>query len=203
MNNYREIGQRIKYLRGKTPMKEFARQLAISFAAYQNYEYGKRLPPAQVLQKIAALTHVTSDYIMTGDEAFLHKAIDEGRVRIVELTGAVRTLDDEIKQTVERSGVPVPPDIGAFVNVALFYKTHGIDLAQCIAAAAAAEKSLQVAAKSALIGEDDQVDEVSRLILLLLKDMSDEDRRAILKNVEEKKLLHELMEERKKLKDAG
>ena len=65
------------------------------------------------------------------------------------------------------------------------------------------KNNLTVAEQCATFGEDSQVDDVSVKILQHLKEMSEEDRRAILKNVEEKKLLNELMEERKKLKDVG
>lgn len=47
------------------------------------------------------------------------------------------------------------------------------------------------------------LDEVSQKILLLLKDMSEDERRAALRTFEEKKLLKELIEERKKLKETG
>jgi transcriptional regulator with XRE-family HTH domain len=47
------------------------------------------------------------------------------------------------------------------------------------------------------------LDDISQKILILLKDMPEEDRREILKNIEEKKLLKELLEERKRLKEAG
>lgn len=48
-----------------------------------------------------------------------------------------------------------------------------------------------------------EVDDISAKILTLLKDMPEDDRHNILKSIEEKKLLRELIEERKKLKDTG
>jgi transcriptional regulator with XRE-family HTH domain len=48
-----------------------------------------------------------------------------------------------------------------------------------------------------------EVDNISAKILALLEDMPEDDRRDILKSIEEKKLLRELIEERKKLKDTG
>lgn len=47
------------------------------------------------------------------------------------------------------------------------------------------------------------LDDISARIVLLLKDMPEEARRELLRSLEEKKLLRELIEERKKLKDAG
>lgn len=46
-------------------------------------------------------------------------------------------------------------------------------------------------------------DSVTEKIVIMLKDMPEEARLEILRSVEEKKLLRELLEERKKLKDAG
>jgi hypothetical protein len=46
-------------------------------------------------------------------------------------------------------------------------------------------------------------DPVTEKIVIMLKDMPEEARLEILRSVEEKKLLRELLEERKKMKDAG
>jgi hypothetical protein len=72
-----------------------------------------------------------------------------------------------------------------------------------LSGAATNEKVLTVDEPHAIYGVESSPDLVTEKILLLLKDMTDEDRRAILKNVEEKKLLQQLMEERKKLTDVG
>ena len=45
-----------------------------------------------------------------------------------------------------------------------------------------------------------ETDDVSGRIVLLLKDMPEEDRRALLRSVEDKKLIREIREERKKMK---
>jgi transcriptional regulator with XRE-family HTH domain len=62
------IGNRIKELRGERSMKSFADELNISFAAYQNYEYGKRIPPGEVLIKLAQISGRSVDWILTGKE---------------------------------------------------------------------------------------------------------------------------------------
>lgn len=52
-------------------------------------------------------------------------------------------------------------------------------------------------------GASYESDSVTAKIMLLLKDMPEEARLEILRSVEEKKLLRELLEERKRLKDTG
>jgi transcriptional regulator with XRE-family HTH domain len=47
------------------------------------------------------------------------------------------------------------------------------------------------------------LNDISEKILILLKDMPEEARREILRSLEEKKLLQELMEERRKMKEVG
>ncbi len=48
-----------------------------------------------------------------------------------------------------------------------------------------------------------EIDDISARILLLLKDMTEEERRETLRSLEEKKFIREIIEERKKLKDTG
>jgi transcriptional regulator with XRE-family HTH domain len=64
------------------------------------------------------------------------------------------------------------------------------------------KKELQSSEQSAIY-EGEQLDVVSEKILLILRDMSEDDRREILKNIEEKKLLRELLKERQYMKDTG
>jgi transcriptional regulator with XRE-family HTH domain len=68
MEKYTEIGQRIKQLRGALSQRDFAEKLGLSLMGYQNYESGRRIPPGPVLSKIAALSGVTVDWILTGIE---------------------------------------------------------------------------------------------------------------------------------------
>lgn len=68
MTNFANIGNRIKELRGTRPMKLFAAELKISFAAYQNYEYGKRVPPGTVLSRLSEVGGKSVDWILTGEE---------------------------------------------------------------------------------------------------------------------------------------
>jgi transcriptional regulator with XRE-family HTH domain len=48
-----------------------------------------------------------------------------------------------------------------------------------------------------------ELDEISAKILILLKEISEEERREFLRNLEDKKQLREMIEERRKLKDTG
>ncbi len=75
MRRSAEIGHRLRVLRGPGSMKSFAEALGISFAAYQNYEYGKRIPPGPVLAKIAEFCNVTVDWILTGKKPSAEQAV--------------------------------------------------------------------------------------------------------------------------------
>ena len=64
--NLLEIGQRIRRLRGPLSQKEFAAKLGISFRTYQNYEAGKRMPHARVLNEMARMLSLPVEWILTG-----------------------------------------------------------------------------------------------------------------------------------------
>lgn len=84
-------------------MKGFAKELGVSFAAYQNYEYGKRVPPGHVLSKIAALCLVTTDYLLTG-ESILSRIAEEpaqyGDVVTEEINAILRDMDEVARRDV-------------------------------------------------------------------------------------------------------
>jgi transcriptional regulator with XRE-family HTH domain len=65
-NNF-AISDRIKQVRGKKKKAEFARILGVPQPNLSKYESG-RLPPADVLQKIADYGGVTVKWLLTGEE---------------------------------------------------------------------------------------------------------------------------------------
>lgn len=89
MNN--ELSKRIKVLRGELSQKDFADRLGISLRAYQNYESGERLPPADVIEKISELCQVTADFILMGKEL-----VDRPAVRSVMKKLEDIATDDDI-----------------------------------------------------------------------------------------------------------
>ena len=50
---FREVGFRLRELRGERTQKEYAIRLGISLPALQNYEAGYRLPPGEILTRAA------------------------------------------------------------------------------------------------------------------------------------------------------
>lgn len=69
MKRFVAIGLRIKELRGKESQKNFAQKIKISLPSLQRYESGERAPTGPALKRIAEVCDVTTDYILTGDEA--------------------------------------------------------------------------------------------------------------------------------------
>jgi transcriptional regulator with XRE-family HTH domain len=66
------IGQRIEAIRREQGLTqaEFARALGISQSAVSKY-LNNRLPPADVLLRIARLGHTTMEWILTGEKEYL------------------------------------------------------------------------------------------------------------------------------------
>lgn len=63
---YKEIGARLKTLRGDLSQAELATRLSIKQQQYNRYETGKVKPPLDIVQKIAELERVSVDWILTG-----------------------------------------------------------------------------------------------------------------------------------------
>lgn len=91
---------RVKELRESMGMsqRKAAEMLGVSLAAYQNYEYGKRDIPGNVLVRMAEVFGATSDYILGVDTTVVysvekkeHAALDERIGRMSGLKRAVGT----------------------------------------------------------------------------------------------------------------
>jgi transcriptional regulator with XRE-family HTH domain len=64
---HKDIGERLKKLRGKMSQGEFAALLGIKQQQYNRYETGKNRPPYPILTKIADHAQVSTDWILTGN----------------------------------------------------------------------------------------------------------------------------------------
>ena len=64
---YREIGNRLKNLRGLLSQAVFAARLSIKQPQYNRYETGKLKPPLNIIQTIADYAQVSVDWILTGN----------------------------------------------------------------------------------------------------------------------------------------
>ena len=74
---YKEIGNRIKLLRGDGhTQKQFAALLGISLRSYQKYEYGERVPPLKTLSKISKACNVTTDWLIAGKNHIIPEEIE-------------------------------------------------------------------------------------------------------------------------------
>lgn len=60
----KDILKALRKSKGYSNMKDFCEVSGISFNTYQNYETGKRIPPAEILIKLADFYGVTTDYLL-------------------------------------------------------------------------------------------------------------------------------------------
>ena len=175
---YTAIAKRLKELRGNRSQGGFAKEIGVALRAYQYYESGDRVPDTDRLTRIANLCKTTTDWILTGVEPWLRNLNDmEGELRKLSVS---RKVDPYLLAWLKETGV-----IEAYPNVQTAPQTT-------------TRKGLTVIDQGVLDEENNQIDEINKKILLLLNSMPVEDRREILKSLEEKKLLRELLEERKK-----
>ncbi|PTX53961.1 DNA-binding XRE family transcriptional regulator [Melghirimyces profundicolus] len=77
------LGKRLKALRGKRTQEDIAKALDISRARYSHYENGRSEPDTEMLQKMADLFGVSTDYLLgrTNDPA---QSFDEELREIIQ-----------------------------------------------------------------------------------------------------------------------
>ena len=131
MQKYKEIGKRLKELRGSLSQKEFAAKIGVSFAAYQNYEYGKRMPHGLALAKIAEQCHVTTDYILTGVVDSLYQLLLEHNVSATALDKDLGHLNEKILQKIHQRTAAFK-DADELLRLADLAGKHGFDICPLI-----------------------------------------------------------------------
>jgi transcriptional regulator with XRE-family HTH domain len=62
------LGIRLKQIRKNLSQKEFAKKFGIPFRTYQRYEYGERMPPLEVLEKIVKQAKVKISWLLVGED---------------------------------------------------------------------------------------------------------------------------------------
>jgi transcriptional regulator with XRE-family HTH domain len=62
----KQVGHRLKLLRGKLGQKEFVKKIGIPLRTYQRYEHGDQLPPFDILYQISVNCDVSVDWIVKG-----------------------------------------------------------------------------------------------------------------------------------------
>lgn len=63
----REIGERVKAMRGTRSLREYSHDLGISHVQVWKYERGESVPDPIALLAIRDLEHVSVDWILLGD----------------------------------------------------------------------------------------------------------------------------------------
>ena len=99
-----ELGEKLKNLRinSKLTQKQVAKRLMITPTSVSGYEKGTRYPSLTMLVKLAALYHVTTDYLLGYDNTALPESrqinvdgLSENEIRIVaELVEALKSKNN-------------------------------------------------------------------------------------------------------------
>jgi transcriptional regulator with XRE-family HTH domain len=163
---YRDIGLRLKELRGYTSQEKYSKKISVSYRAWQYYESGERLPNYDVLSRIAKISGKTEKWILIGDRK-AQNLEEETEAVLKVLRRAARPIRAFIESYMQRLFPSQGPTASSIVNVST---------------------------------PDDSNSTIINKIVSILRDMSEEDQRDILKDIEKRKLLTELLAERKKQK---
>lgn len=96
--NLNSAGGRLRLLRHTNSQQDFAKRLGVSFSAYQNYEYDKRMPPDSMLEKIEEELNVPREWVLTGKFS-VYELTDLQDVKdLIELDKKTRkTLIDKLR----------------------------------------------------------------------------------------------------------
>jgi transcriptional regulator with XRE-family HTH domain len=153
MNKCKDIGNRIKHLRGPDTQLDFAKKLGMTLRSYQRYESGERMPKGDVAQRIASFRGLPVDFLLHGEARQI--TLDEAR--------------EQVKYDLWLEGVKPEDDI---LESLAHRRMEGLNA-----------KPAPIAAETHAVYLDDE----SKKILDMLKDMDREGRRDVLKYTEEKK----------------
>ncbi|PZU17279.1 MAG: hypothetical protein DI589_26130 [Shinella sp.] len=63
-----QIGQRLRELRGRDTLADFADKMEVSRSAWSNYEAGRRLPSHETIKRIAERLGISPDSLLPGTE---------------------------------------------------------------------------------------------------------------------------------------
>lgn len=74
-----KLGDKIKHLRTKNNMTQpdLAKKLGVTVRTIAYYENNERQPKKSIIMELCKLFHVTTDYLLSNDEAFLVEAEDK------------------------------------------------------------------------------------------------------------------------------
>lgn len=74
-----KLGDKIKHLRTQNNMTQpdLAKKLGVTVRTIAYYENNERQPKKSIIMELCKLFHVTTDYLLSNDEAFLVEAEDK------------------------------------------------------------------------------------------------------------------------------
>jgi len=179
------MGERIRIIRNKLKLSqaEFANKLGLSGreATISDYENNKKIPEFTILRKIANVGETTTGWIEKGQDYTYD---------ILQTMSKLKSLLAE-KGKEDENSKSLYQELEHFKQLILNYNP----ICALYYEKLKEERELKIC--------EAEPDIITEKILLSIKDLDEEAKRDILKHIQEKKLLTELFEERKKLKNAG
>ena len=122
MKKYIRMGLRLKKLRGNVSQKAYAKNIGISYRAYQNYESGVRIPKPSILSKIAKKEGVTVEWILGGSLRSLEEKVVATKIEADLLHEGVSDTEMKLFRYFYKKGIVSSDDIDSFMNMTLGLK---------------------------------------------------------------------------------
>lgn len=95
----KDIGQRIKQLRGKQSQATVAKQIGTTLRAYQYYESGDRMPPIQTVANLASVFNTSIDWIVNGQTVLSDRERStEQAYRLINLDQLLEKMEQSINR---------------------------------------------------------------------------------------------------------
>jgi transcriptional regulator with XRE-family HTH domain len=109
MKDFLDISYRLKVLRGNLSQRAFAEKVGVPLRSYERYEAGHRMPPYEVLIKVAAVTDSPIEELIRG-ESFHQADCRQFAARLVKAGSPRIAVDDDLNVYVVtlRKGVKKP-----------------------------------------------------------------------------------------------
>lgn len=98
MKKYKEIGNRLRILRGKKTQLGFSSAFGTTLRAYQYYEAGDRVPPIELLTEIAKKYNRSVDWILTGIDDIEKYRGQEALARNVIIAELIERLEQSVSR---------------------------------------------------------------------------------------------------------
>lgn len=103
---YKDIGGRLRELRGEILQKDFAKWLGMPQSQYNRYETGKNKPPLRILEKVATKKKISIDWILTGEK---ETPISKPEIPFTLNLDFMKEVIEAVEEVFEEEKLHLPP----------------------------------------------------------------------------------------------